>query len=149
VNGCSNIKGHGPDRREDNGFTLVEILIAIVLVGILSAVVVVGISSLTDKGAKSACAASLDSAKAGSVVYFTTQNAYPTTLLSMTVASPAPNVAPAALELPSGVTVNAAAIVAPDPAPAAIGMQARNGLTWQLTMTSTGSTVKPTFVCTP
>ncbi len=35
---------------DDKGFTLVEILIAIVLVGILSAVAVVGISNLVSKG---------------------------------------------------------------------------------------------------
>jgi prepilin-type N-terminal cleavage/methylation domain-containing protein len=146
VNGCSNIQGHGHDRREDSGFTLVEILIAIVLVGILSAVVVVGISSLTDKGAKSACAASLDAAKAGSVVYFTTQNVYPTTLTQLTEPTPAPNAAPAALELPSSVLVNTAIETAP---PAAVGMQARSGATWQLTMTAGASGAKPTFVCTP
>ena len=149
MNGCSNIKGHGPDRREDDGFTLVEILIAIVLVGILSAVVVVGIGSLTNEGAKSACAASADAAKAGAVVYFATQDAYPATLLAMTVPTGvAPNQSPAALELPTGVLVNSAAITGP-PAVAA-GMQAASGTTWQLTMTP-GATAsdKPTFVCTP
>jgi prepilin-type N-terminal cleavage/methylation domain-containing protein len=152
MNGCSNIKRQGTGRREDNGFTLVEILIAIVLVGILSAVVVVGISSLTNKGAKSACAASLDAAKAGSVVYYATQNVYPLTLRAMTLATAAPNAAPAALELPAGVVVNTAAIVAPLTPPAAIGMQARagtGGTTWQLTMTPGASGAKPTFVCTP
>jgi prepilin-type N-terminal cleavage/methylation domain-containing protein len=152
MNGCSNIKHQGTGRREDNGFTLVEILIAIVLVGILSAVVVVGISSLTNKGAKSACAASLDAAKAGSVVYFTTQNAYPATLRAMTLATTGANAAPAALELPTGVVVGAAAVVAPLSPAAGPGMQARagtGGTTWQLTMTNGAPGAKPTFVCTP
>ena len=136
VNGYSSIKGHGPGRREDSGFTLVEILIAIVLVGILSAVVVVGIGSLTNEGSKSACAASLDAAKAGSVVYYATEDAYPLTLQSMTV-DPAPSGGPAALELPTGVgfpTDN---------------MTAESGASWQLTMTAGASGAKPTFVCTP
>ena len=48
--------------RDDSGFTLVEIVIAIVLVGILSAVVVVGIGRLTEQGAAAGCAASADAA---------------------------------------------------------------------------------------
>jgi prepilin-type N-terminal cleavage/methylation domain-containing protein len=146
VNGYSSIKGQGHDRREDSGFTLVEILIAIVLVGILSAVVVVGIGSLTNEGSKSACAASLDAAKAGAVVYYATEDGYPLTLLAMTV-DPAPSGGPAALELPTGVVVNAADITGP-PAVAA-GMQAASGTSWQLTMTAGASGAKPTFVCTP
>ncbi len=152
MNGCSYIERQGTGRREDNGFTLVEILIAIVLVGILSAVVVVGIGSLTNKGAKSACAASLDAAKAGSVVYYATQNKYPATLRVMTQATTGANAAPAALELPTGVTVGAGAVVAPLTPAAAAGMQARagtGGTTWQLTMTAGASGAKPTFVCTP
>ena len=71
-------------RQEDEGFTLIEILIAIVLVGILSAVAVVGISSLVSKGSSSACEASMDAAKAASAVYFTSNaNAYPATFTAV------------------------------------------------------------------
>ena len=66
----SNIQGQIDGEREDKGFTLIEILIAIVLVGILSAVAVVGISNLVSKGTASACTASKDAAKAASAVYF-------------------------------------------------------------------------------
>jgi len=134
VNGYSSIKGQGHDRREDGGFTLVEILIAIVLVGILSAVVVVGIASLTDKGSDSACAASLDAAKAGTVVYFATQGHYPMTMLELTSAAGS---TPPALELPTDGAATSTAITpqATDPA-------------WTLTMTAgANSTVKPTFAC--
>ena len=62
---------------EDRGFTLIEILIAIVLVGILSAVAVVGVSNLVSKGSKSACGASADGAKAASQVYPRQQPRYP------------------------------------------------------------------------
>ncbi|MBI5088129.1 MAG: prepilin-type N-terminal cleavage/methylation domain-containing protein [Actinobacteria bacterium] len=148
MNGYSKIKGRSADSRlerdDDQGFTLVEILIAIVLVGILSAVVVVGIGNLTSKGSSTACAASLDAAKSGAVVYYTTTNAYPLTLAAMTVPTTSP-AAPAALTLPSGVTVNAAAITGP-PA-VAIGMQASSGGNWLLTMTPGVAGAAPTFVC--
>ena len=116
-------------QREDKGFTLVEILIAIVLVGILSAVVVVGISNLTSKGSASACKASADAAKAGAVVYYSTNGySYPTTITEMTSASPA------ALTLPSGVTVDSAGTVA-------------TGDGWTLTMAASSNGNAPTFTC--
>ena len=133
VNGYSSIKGQGHDRREDSGFTLVEILIAIVLVGILSAVVVVGIASLTNKGASSACEASHDAAKAGTVVYFATQGDYPVTMEELTDPGTAP-VTPPALEAPTGAAV-AGATLSPQ------------GAAWTLTMASTSNLVKPTFAC--
>lgn len=115
-------------RRTDRGFTLVEILIAIVLVGILSAVVVVGVGSLTDKGSDSACTASLDAAKAASVVHFATNAAYPATLTDMTTSSPAE------LTLPSGVTIDASGLVA-------------SGSGWTLTMTPSAGGNAPTYAC--
>jgi prepilin-type N-terminal cleavage/methylation domain-containing protein len=114
--------------KNDKGFTLVEILIAIVVVGILAAVVVVGISSLTSKGNTTACTASRDAAIAGATVHYANAGAYPTKLTDMTGASPAE------LTLPSSVTVNAA------------GLVATNG-TWNLTMTAGSSGAAPTFVC--
>lgn len=117
------------DRRRsdrDRGFTLVEILIAIVLVGILSAVVVVGVSNLTSKGSTSACKASLDASKAGAVVYFANTGAYPADFTSMV------SVDPPALTLPTDVTM---------PTPLSL-----KGSGWTLTMTAvTGK--PPTFVC--
>lgn len=110
------------------GFTLIEILVAIVLVGILSAVVVVGIGRLTRTGSASACAASLDAARTGTNVYLTTSNTFPTTLLQMTLASPP------ALELPSGVSIDASG-----------GTARGNG--WTLSMTPGVGAAAPTFAC--
>lgn len=127
-------------RESDEGFTLVEILIAIVLVGILSAVAVVGISNLVSKGSTSACNASLDAAKAGSQVYFAEKGTYPTTLALVADG--------VYMTLPSSVTVNTAAVTAAAPRPAAaVGMQA-SGAGWYLTMTTAGTaTVAPAFAC--
>ncbi|MCU1393202.1 MAG: hypothetical protein JWM34_1630 [Ilumatobacteraceae bacterium] len=136
---------NGADGTQDRGFTLVEILIAIVLVGILSAVVVVGISNLTSKGSTSACAASADAAKAGSVVYYASNNnAYPTTLTQLTTATGSGATAvPAALTLPANVTINT--VVGTGAAP--IGTQASSGTSWYLTMTAGVNGAGPTFAC--
>ena len=135
------------DGERDRGFTLVEILIAIVLVGILSAVVVVGISNLTNKGSKSACDASADAARAGAVVYYTSNSAYPTTITQMTTATGTGATAiPAALVLPSGVTPpNAAAITSP--VAAAAGLLVQSGTSWYMLMTPGANNAAPTFTC--
>ena len=147
MNGCSRTTSQA-GRRDDSGFTLVEILIAIVLVGVLSAVVVVGISSLTNKGAKSACGASLDAAKAGTTVYFANYSRYPQNFTELTSATgTGAATIPPAVTLPSGVIINTVAATAPA---APIGRQLQAGTTWQLTMTVGASTaIVPTFVCTP
>lgn len=113
----------------DEGFTLIEILIAIVVVGILSAVVVIGVSSLTSKGNSTACNASKDAGVAAAVVHYANTGSYPATLLAMTTASPVE------LTLPSNITV-------------AAGGLATTGATWTLTMTAGASGAAPTFVCT-
>jgi prepilin-type N-terminal cleavage/methylation domain-containing protein len=133
----------------DRGFTLVEILIAIVLVGILSVVVIVGISNLTSTGSKSACTASLDSAKASTVAYYAGHaNQYPADFTQL-----APADGTGALVLPSGAAVNTTVLsTAATPkalADAAVGM-AIVGPSWQLTMKAPATAgAAPTFVCAP
>ncbi len=124
--GNSTITRHQVDR-DDKGFTLIEILIAIVLIGVLSAVAVVGIGNMLSTGSNSACEASKDASKAASTVYFASNsNKYPVSFTQLTAA-------PAALELPASVTFV-------DP------LVATNG-TWKLTMTDVAVTKAPTFTC--
>jgi prepilin-type N-terminal cleavage/methylation domain-containing protein len=118
---------HRP-RTRDHGFTLIEILVAIVVVGILAAVVVVGVSALTNKGSSAACTASLDAAKAASLAHYTNAAAFPATFTDMTGASPSE------LNLPSSATIDATGLIV-----------STSG--WSLTLTPGAAGTAPTFTC--
>ena len=118
--------------KSDKGFTLVEILIAIVLVGVLSAVAVVGISNMVGNGQKAGCTATADSSRAASAVYFASHAAYPADFKVMTQDA----VNGPALVLPSGVTLGA------DPFTTLVGSN------WTLTLTPQAG-VAPTFTGCP
>jgi prepilin-type N-terminal cleavage/methylation domain-containing protein len=62
--------GNGSGSTGDGGFTLVEMLVAIVLVGILTAVALVTLNGLNGNGSKAACTASRDAASAASLTYY-------------------------------------------------------------------------------
>jgi type IV pilus assembly protein PilA len=87
------------EERNEKGFTLIELLIAIVVVGILTAVAIVGIAGLTDKGTKSACAATQDAVKSAQAVHFANSSAYPASFGAMNSTSPKE------LELSGGTTI--------------------------------------------
>jgi prepilin-type N-terminal cleavage/methylation domain-containing protein len=60
------------------GFSLVELLVAIVVLGVVIAVAIVGIAGLTDKGEHAACSTSHDAANAATLAYFSkTDGTYP------------------------------------------------------------------------
>jgi prepilin-type N-terminal cleavage/methylation domain-containing protein len=130
MNNSSIIQDQIDGEQDDKGFTLIEILIAIVLVGILSAVAVVGISSLVSKGTSSACGATKDASLAASAVYFASNaNTYPTTFTQLTTAVVGPPAIPAPLTAPTGAVVAASTIT--------------NG--WVLTMVPGVGGAAPTF----
>lgn len=112
----------------DRGFTLIEILIAIVLVGILSAVVVVGVGALTGSGSAASCTASMDAVRTATEVHYANARAYPTTFTDMTGATPAE------LSLSSGVSVDGSGL-------------AVTGEGWTLTMTPGTAGARPTYTC--
>jgi prepilin-type N-terminal cleavage/methylation domain-containing protein len=68
---------HKKEKANERGFTLVELLLALVVLGILTAVAIVGIKGLTGTSAGSACDATMDSAEAASAAYYTRWHTYP------------------------------------------------------------------------
>ena len=121
------------DNKREGGFTLVELLIAIVVVGILTAVAVVSITGVIDKGETSACQASADAAKAASSVFYanTGSTSFPADFHSL--------IAPKVLyEIPDGVS----------PQAPAVGDVELVGKGWTLEMTPGTATDPPVFSCT-
>jgi type IV pilus assembly protein PilA len=123
--------------KEEKGFTLIEILIAIVLIGILSAVAVVGISNLVSKGSSAACGATRDSAISASAVYFASHSTdaipNPVKWLDLTTAG----TTGAPLTLPAGVSIDTTTVTK------------LNGSGWSITMTPGTAALPPSYSLCP
>ena len=58
------------ENKQDQGFTLVELLIVIVILGILATVTVFAVRGITDQGQDSACAADEDTLQTALEAYY-------------------------------------------------------------------------------
>ena len=119
--------------RNEKGFTLIELLVAIVVVGILTAVAIVGIAGLTNKGTKSACAATQDAIQAAQAVHFANNNAYPANSLAMT----APATGQPELVLSGGATDNVAGTLITGSGGWTLAVNAAGTATTPMTLTPT------------
>lgn len=67
-------------RRDDKGFTLIELVIVIVILGILAAVVVFAVSGINDRGQTAACKADVKAIDTAAESYYAQKGAAATSL---------------------------------------------------------------------
>ena len=70
-------------RSSDEGFTLVELLVVIVILGILAAVAVFAVGGVTDRGKQSACKADLETVTQASEAMYAKNGGYPADIAAM------------------------------------------------------------------
>jgi general secretion pathway protein G len=63
-------------RQNQDGFTLVELLIVIVILGILAGIVVFAVNGITDRGIDSACKTDIQTVQAASEAYYAQNSAW-------------------------------------------------------------------------
>ena len=71
---------------EDDGFTLVELLVVIVILGVLAAVAAFAVGGVTDKGKASACKADVSTVAAASEAYFVPNAGYAPSMAALVTA---------------------------------------------------------------
>jgi general secretion pathway protein G len=67
-------------RHNDEGFTLVELLIVIVILGVLAGIVVFAVNGITDRGELAACKADVQSVQTAAEAYYAKNTDYPATV---------------------------------------------------------------------
>lgn len=96
------------EKRAEQGFTIVELLIVIVIIGILAAIVIVAYTGITQQAKDSKYKSNADSIRQVAETVNATKGYYPSSQATFSDSDTA--------KLPDGVTVNATAITNPTPA---------------------------------
>jgi prepilin-type N-terminal cleavage/methylation domain-containing protein len=121
-------------RSREHGFTLVELLVAILLAGILAVVAIVGLTGITGAGNKSQCSTLLDAAKSAATTYYAKNGAYPATAGASPIGFDAlTSGSPAVFTVPQNVSASG---------------NVMSTTKWSITMTGGGSNVPNGFVKT-
>jgi prepilin-type N-terminal cleavage/methylation domain-containing protein len=73
-------------RRDSEGFTLVEILVVIVILGVLASVAVFAVGGIADNSKKSACKADVTTVQTASDAYYAQNSAYAASIAALKTA---------------------------------------------------------------
>jgi prepilin-type N-terminal cleavage/methylation domain-containing protein len=65
-------------RQNQDGFTLVELLIVIIILGVLAGIVVFAVNGITDRGVNAACKSDIQTVQVASEAYFAKNSAWAT-----------------------------------------------------------------------
>ena len=67
--------------RNEDGFTLIELMIVIVILGILAGIVVFAVGGITDRGTQAACKTDVSTIQTGVEAYYAKLGSYPAHLV--------------------------------------------------------------------
>ena len=67
--------------RQEEGFTLIELMIVIVILGVLAGIVLFAVGGITDRGTSAACKTDVSTIETGVEAYFAKTGGYPTDLV--------------------------------------------------------------------
>lgn len=71
-------------RRDDSGFTLIELVIVILILGVLAGIVVFSVRGITDHGEVSACETEVRTVETAVEAYYAKTNEYPNAMTDLT-----------------------------------------------------------------
>ena len=67
--------------RQEEGFTLIELMIVIVILGVLAGIVLFAVGGITDRGTSAACKTDVSTIETGVEAYFAKTGVYPANLV--------------------------------------------------------------------
>jgi general secretion pathway protein G len=67
--------------RQEEGFTLIELMIVIVILGVLAGIVLFAVGGITDRGTSAACKTDVSTIETGVEAYFAKTGVYPSNLV--------------------------------------------------------------------
>ena len=95
------------DKKQNRGFTIVELLVVIVVIGILAAITIVSYTGITSRANTTKALSNAQSAQSVAEIYFAENSVYPATIGLFSTGS-------TTTKIPSNVTIIAGSAATPD-----------------------------------